>query len=494
MVTRRESMTRTSVAIIGAGFGGIAMAIKLKQAGIPFTILERGSQVGGVWSDNTYPGAACDIPSHLYSFSFEPNPAWSRTYSPQSEIRAYLEQCARKHDCLEHVRFGHEIERATFDSSAGRWRLASRYGDEIEATFLVAATGQLSRAAPPTIPGLDTFSGRVFHSARWDHSFDLSGKRVAVVGTGASAIQFVPQIAPQVGQLFVFQRSAPYVFPKVDRSYTRLETYLNRHVPLLLEASRARQYTYSEARMLLLTKGLFPGLVRQMWKGYLRTQVEDERLRAVLTPNYPVGCKRVLISNDWYAALIRPNVTLIPTGVAEVRKGQVLAPGLDEKVDAIICATGFSPNDFLAPMTVEGRGGIDLRQTWRGQGGAEAYLGVTVSGFPNLFILYGPNTNLGHNSIIYMLESQVEYVLGAVQYANSHGVRWLDVDRNVQEEYNRSLSQRLSRTVWQSGCNSWYVTETGKNVNNWPGFTFEYRRLTRHFDPGHYQIRKESSH
>jgi cation diffusion facilitator CzcD-associated flavoprotein CzcO len=483
---------RVEVAIVGAGFGGICMGIKLRRAGIPFTILERGDRVGGVWRQNTYPGAACDIPSHLYSYSFEPSHDWSRRYGRQPEIQSYLEQCVHKYGLADRIRLSTEVKRAGFDEHHACWRLttASASGTaELEARFLVAATGQLSLPADPQLPGLDSFPGTVFHSARWQHEFDPAGKRIAVAGTGASAIQFVPAIAPLAGRLHIFQRSAPYVIAKPDRAYTRLEKYLYRSFPSLLVASRTRQYAYHELRVLPFTKGIGLRLFRRVWEQYMRSQIADERLRELVTPDYPIGCKRVLISNDWYATLTRPNIELIGAGLTGVEGDTVLAAdGTRRQVDAIIFGTGFATNDFLAPMSVFGRDGRELHEVWRERGGAEAYMGIAVAGFPNLMILYGPNTNLGHNSIIYMLESQTDYVLEAIRFAQSHGARWLDVHAEAQDAYNREVQERLESTVWQAGCDSWYVTDSGKNTNNWPSFTFEYRRRTRYFDPAHYEV------
>ncbi len=478
-----------TVAVIGAGFGGICMAIKLQRAGIPFTVLEKGDRVGGVWRENTYPGAACDIPSHLYSYSFEPSHDWSRRYGQQPEIQSYLEQCVREYGLGERIRFGHELQRAEFDGQTARWRITVRGGQELEARFLVSATGQLSLPADPCVPGLDSFTGAVFHSARWDHEHELSGERVAVIGTGASAIQFVPQIAARVAQLHILQRSAPYVLPKPDRPYTPLEKYLYRHFPSLLVASRMRQYAYHELRVLPLTKGLGIGLLHRTWERYMHSLVKDEQLRRLLTPDYPLGCKRVLISNDWYSALIRENVEVIPAGLTEVRGNTVVAAnGTAREVDVIIFGTGFATHDFLAPMTIVGRDGRELHEVWRERGGAGAYMGITVAGFPNLMILYGPNTNLGHNSIIYMLESQTDYVLEAIRYAGAHGARWIDVRSQTADDYNREVQDRLRNTVWQAGCDSWYVTDSGRNTNNWPSFTFDYRRRTRYFDPVNYEV------
>ena len=483
-----STVVETTVTIIGAGFAGVCLGIKLGRAGIPFVILEKASSVGGVWRDNIYPGAACDVPSHLYSFSFEPSHDWSRAYGQAGEIRSYIETCARKYGVLDHVRYDSEVTAASFDEHSGRWRVSVANGTEVETRFLVPATGQLSLPAEPNVPGLDTFEGTVFHSARWDYDYELTGKRVAVIGSGASAIQFVPQIVDKVAQLYLFQRSAPYVLPKPDRSYTPLEKYVYRNFPATLATSRTRKYLYHEARVIPMTKGRgLPLIMGVFWRN-LHKHVSDPQLRGRLTPNYPLGCKRVLISNDWYPAITRPNVEVLSTGLAEVRPHAVVgADGSERKADAIIFGTGFAASDFLAPMTITGLKGLDLRgDAWRD--GPEAYLGMTVSGFPNMFILYGPNTNLGHNSIIYMLESQTDYVLSALRQLGVHGRGWANVRPEVQARYNSEIQRLLSGTVWEAGCTSWYRTAHGRNTTNWPSFTTDYRKRTRFFDAGNYEL------
>jgi cation diffusion facilitator CzcD-associated flavoprotein CzcO len=483
-----STVVDTTVTIIGAGFAGVCLGIKLSRAGIPFVILEKASAVGGVWRDNVYPGAACDVPSHLYSFSFEPSHDWSRAFGRAGEIRSYIETCARKYGVLDHVRYDSEVTAASFDEDSGRWRLTVADGTGIETRFLVPATGQLSMPAEPGVPGLDTFEGAVFHSARWDHEYELAGKRIAVIGSGASAIQFVPQIVDGVAQLYLFQRSAPYVMPKPDRPYTSLEKYVYRNFPATLAASRTRKYLYHEARVIPMTKGRGLPLIRSLFRRHLRKQVPDPRLRRRLTPTYPLGCKRVLISNDWYPAITRPNVEVLSTGLAEVRPHAVVgADGSEREVDGIIFGTGFAASDLLAPMTITGLHGLDLRRdAWRD--GPEAYLGMTVTGFPNMFILYGPNTNLGHNSIIYMLESQTDYVLSAIRHLGVHGHGWANVRPEVQARYNDEIQRLLSTTVWEAGCTSWYRAANGRNTSNWPSFTTDYRRRTRFFDSGNYEL------
>jgi cation diffusion facilitator CzcD-associated flavoprotein CzcO len=486
--------TGLPVAIVGAGFSGICLGIKLRRAGIPFVILERAGAVGGVWRDNTYPGAACDVPSHLYSYSFEPSPDWSRRYGTQPEIRAYLDQCARKYHVMEHIRFHSEVLGAQFDADAGQWRIELVGGEHVDAQFLITGTGQLSLPAEPQFPGLDTFEGTAFHSARWRDDVDLRGRTVAVVGSGASAIQFVPRIAPLVDRLYLLQRSAPYVLPKRDRTYRPVEKYLYRHFPALLMTGRARQYVFNETRVLPLTKGIGAPALRAFWKRYMHSVIPDPSLREQVTPDYAMGCKRVLISNDWYPTLTRDNVEVITAGLREVTPtGVVATDGTQRDVDTIIFGTGFVTTDFLAPMTITGRNGHVLHDIWKDRGGAEAFKGVAMPGFPNLFMMYGPNTNLGHNSIVYMLERQADYVIDAIRYTQRHGAGWIEVRDTVHDEFNADLQRRLSKTVWQSGCDSWYVTEAGKNTNNWPSFTFDYRKLVQYFDPLHYRTDAETA-
>jgi cation diffusion facilitator CzcD-associated flavoprotein CzcO len=476
----------TTAVIIGAGFAGVCMGIKLKRAGIPFVILEKAGRVGGVWRDNTYPGAACDIPSHLYSFSFEPRPDWSHKYAPQAEIYSYLEDCVRKYGLLDHIRFGTEVTDAEFDESAKAWRVGFNGGQQLEAKFLLTATGQLSRPAQPKLPGLETFTGTHFHSARWNHRHDLRGRRVAVIGTGASAIQFVPEIAPRVAKLHVFQRSAPYVLPKPDRPYTPLERFLYRSLPMVLAASRTRQYAYHEMRVIPFTYGRIMSMYEGMFRAQLRKQVPDEALREKLLPDYRMGCKRILISNDWYPTLQRENVELVTVGVKEVRGNRLVdVEDRDYDVDTIIFGTGFKASQFLSPVRVRGLDGCELNDAWAD--GADAYLGLSVAGFPNMFILYGPNTNLGHNSIIYMVESQTEYVLAAMRHLHATGAAYLAIREEVQSDFSRRVHDQLDKSVWAAGCTSWYLSPGGKNTNNWPGFSFQYRRRTRYFDPAHYE-------
>ncbi|WP_433336887.1 flavin-containing monooxygenase [Spirillospora sp. CA-294931] len=476
-----------SVVIIGGGFGGIGMAIRLKQAGIDdIVVLEKAGSLGGTWRDNTYPGAACDVPSHLYSFSFERGTGWTRRFPPQAEILDYLWHCAREHGVLPHLRFGTEVTEARFDEEAALWRIGTTDGD-LESRVLISACGQLNRPRLPRLDGRDAFAGPWFHSARWDHDVDLTGKRVAVIGTGASAVQIIPELAGRAESLVVFQRSAPYVISKPDRPYRRWEKALLTAVPAAQRLSRGLTYARYEARALGFVK--YPRLMNLLERRFRRNlrRIPDPALREAVTPRYPMGCKRILISDDYYPALARPDVRLVTEPVTGVERSGVRTAGGTHEADVIVYATGFQTTDFLAPMKITGRGGRELNEAWRD--GAEAHLGITVSGFPNLFLLYGPYTNLGHNSIIYMLESQFRYVLGCVRALRERDLDWMDVRPDVQDAFGREMRERLRTTVWSAGCDSWYMNADGKVVNNWPGFTFAYRRATRRPDPRDFDVR-----
>ncbi|WP_374680082.1 flavin-containing monooxygenase [Hydrocarboniphaga effusa] len=466
--------------IIGAGFAGIGMGIALRRERIDdFVILEKAQDVGGVWRDNRYPGAACDVPSHLYSYSFEPNPDWTHVFSRQPEIADYLRHCANKYDLLRHLRFGAEVHSARYDETGNLWTVLLRDGSELRSKLLISGVGQLSRPATPRIAGIESFEGHSFHSASWDESYSLAGKRVAVIGTGASAIQFVPAIAPQVERLSVFQRSPAWMMRRADRAYSAFEKRLMHAVPALSRLYRLGIYLRYEARALAFTrfKSLMKIAVEWPFRRMLARDVPDAALRAKLTPDYPVGCKRILLSDDYLTTMSRENVELVtesirrivPTGV-ETQDGRV------HEVDAIVYGTGFSATEFLAPMSIRGRRGLDLNEAWLG--GAMAYLGMTVPGFPNFFMLYGPNTNLGHNSIVYMLESQIRHVMRCIRRMRMQRANAVEVQAERHSRYNLRIQQRLGATVW-NGCKSWYVDANGHNSTNWPGFTLSYRFMTR---------------
>ncbi len=482
------------VLIVGAGFGGLGMAIELGRAGEhDVLLLEKGGDVGGVWRENTYPGAACDIPSHLYSFSFEPNPHWSRTYSPQAEILAYLRRCADKYGVRDKIRFGCEVTAATFDEAASLWRVewrdAQGHTHAGNARALVSAVGLLSRPAMPALPGLASFGGPVFHSAQWKHDVVLKDKRVAVIGTGASAIQFVPELAREAARLTVFQRTPSWILPRADRAYTDREHRRFARWPWLMAAHRALIYAAHDSRAVGFTRlrrmlDIVGGLPARK---LLNKQVPDAALRDRLTPRYPIGCKRVLVSNDWLPTFSRPNVELVTDPIEAVTPAGVrVAGGREIEADAIVLGTGFAASEFLAPMDIRGRGGRSLDAAWAS--GAQAWLGIAVPGFPNFFMLYGPNTNLGHSSIVFMLESQVAHVMRCRRRLCDERGTTIEIESPPFERYNASIQMRSQQTVF-AGCTSWYVDADGRHTVNWPGFTTTYRWLTRHAGLAAYVVR-----
>lgn len=482
-------MSEHAIAIVGSGFAGIGMAIRLKQAGIhDFTIYEQADRVGGTWRDNRYPGAACDIESHLYSFSFEPNPKWSRMFAPQAEILAYLEHCVEKYGLGSHLRLSTAVVGATFDETNGVWDVKTNDGRAQKARVLIAGCGGLSKPQLPEIPGIGSFQGETFHSARWNDQARLSGKTVAVIGTGASAIQIVPSIAPVVGRLLVFQRTAPWILPKRDRELRALEQAVFARLPLAQRMARASQYLRHELFAVgFVKKPKLMELLGRLGELYLKKSVRDPVMREKLKPSYTLGCKRILLSNDYYPAIQRENVELVTEPIAAIRaEGIELQSGETRRVDTVIYATGFQAAEAVAPFDIRGRGGIDLNEAWKA--GPEAYLGTTIAGFPNFFLIVGPNVGLGHSSMVYMIESQIAYIKSAIQTMREENIKFVDVRRAEQDRYNEQLQARFPSTVWSSGCVSWYQTRNGKNTTLWPGFTFEYRLKTRKFDPTPYQV------
>jgi cation diffusion facilitator CzcD-associated flavoprotein CzcO len=476
----RDMKKQLDIAIFGAGVSGLCTAIQLKKAGIDsFTIFEKSHAVGGTWNDNTYPGASCDVPSHLYSFSFEPNPDWSRAFSPQPEIQRYLLGCAEKYGILPHIRFGTEVASATFDESSSKWRIRTTAGEEILADAIVSGMGQLNRPHLPDIPGLADFEGTSFHSARWNHDCDFTGKEVAVIGNGASAIQFIPEIAKTAAKVAIYQRSANWIIPRNDRAFASAERERFRRNPWLVRALRSFIWFMLEIRFFaFIRESWFSKRMTKIATDYLHEVIQDAALRAKLTPDYAIGCKRILISDDYYQALVRPNVEVVTEPIARIeRDGVATADGRRRRADVLIHATGFETTTFLAPLVIEGRRGQKLDHLWRD--GAEGYLGICVPGFPNFFMLYGPNTNLGHNSIIFMIECQVNYVVRCLQELARRSARFMDVRSDVTERFNVDLQRKLAKTAWVAGCASWYKTDSGKVVNNWSGFTTDYWLRTR---------------
>jgi cation diffusion facilitator CzcD-associated flavoprotein CzcO len=482
-------MTHVKVAIVGAGFGGLGAAIRLRQEGMDdFVVLERGDDVGGTWRDNTYPGCQCDIPSNLYSFSFAPNPNWSRTFPTQPEIWDYLRDCARRFGLYPHIRFGHEVTSAAWDRHADHWKIETPHG-ALTADVVIAAAGGLSEPAIPALPGLDRFEGPAFHTARWDHDHDLAGKRVAVIGTGASSIQVVPHLQPQAERLHVFQRTPPWIMPHPDRPVSPRERRLFRRLPPTQRLLRAGLYWALEGRGIGFTVDpRVLKLAERVALRHMRRQVPDRELQRKLTPAYRMGCKRVLLSDDYYPALAQPSAELVTEAIAEVRpRSIVTADGAERPVDAIVLGTGFRIHDHPMYERVRGREGGTLAEAWAGS--PQAYLGTTVTGFPNLFFLVGPNTGLGHNSIVFMIESQLEYVFGALHAMRERDAATLEVRPEVQAEYNAELQRRSQGTVWtEGGCASWYLDRNGRNATLWPGFSWSFRQATRRFDPESYVL------
>lgn len=468
------------IAIIGTGFSGICMAIKLLEAGeSSFALFEKSDRIGGTWRDNRYPGAACDIPSALYSFSFEQNPKWSHRYGRQSEILEYLEHCADKFGITSRIRFNQEIRSARYDAATGLWSIVTGNGGTLRARFLISGTGQLNRPKIPSLKGLENFKGDTFHSAQWNSRVDLQGKRIAVIGTAASAVQFVPQIAPGAAHLYSFQRTPNWIKSKKDRRISGFEKWIFEKVPFTMSLHRLWTYLSLEIMFKAFQEGSrLARLTRLALTADMKRRIKDPAFEKILLPDYTPGCKRILLSSEYLETLQLPNVSVIDGEISSVtEEGPVTADGKCYPADVIIFGTGFESTAFLSPIVIEGVGGRILSEVWRE--GAQAYRGILVSGFPNLFMLYGPNTNLGHNSIIYMIESQVHYILECLSGMKQKRLKSMDVRPEDQERYNGDLQQKLQNTVWQGGCSNWYKTEGGKIVNNWPGETWRYRKETR---------------
>ncbi len=478
--------------IIGSGFSGLGAGVKLKQAGFEdFVILERASRVGGTWRDNSYPGCACDVPSHLYSFSFAPKADWSRVYPPQAEILAYLEDCATTFGLRPHLRFEAEVVHARYDEPSAVWSVTTKDGRVFRARALIGGMGALSQPSVPELPG--AFAGPQFHSAQWDHSVSLKGKRVAVVGSAASAVQIVPTIAPEVARVDLYQRTPSWVLPKPDRAISALERTLLAKVPLFRLLLRLIIWASMEARVLAFTKArVLMTLLARRIRSIIAEAITDPERRAQVTPSYTPGCKRLLISNDWYPALARDNVQLVTTPLRELApNGLVTTDGTLREVDVIVWATGFKVQAPVPRGVFEGVGGLDLLDAWKR--GPEAFLGITIAGFPNLFLLMGPNTGLGHTSMILMIEAQIAYVVQALQALRDQGLAAIDVKAEEQRDFADQMQVPLGDTVWGSGCRSWYLNENGRNTALWPYGTLAYRRRVARFSLSNYRLTEKSS-
>ncbi len=478
---------RPSVAIVGGGFGGVGAAALLIRAGYPdVTLFERGERLGGVWAHNTYPGAACDVPSHLYEFSFAPNPRWSRRYSPQAEIQQYVEDVARRYGVLERARTSTEVTRALWDEERCSWQLQTSAGS-FEADILLPACGQLSIPKKPSIAGLDSFSGPVFHTAEWDHQVDLTDKRVAVLGTGCSAIQTVPAIQPIAAQVDVYQRSPGWTIPKMDFAYSARAQRMFERFPALQRLDRLATFAFMDIGAAAMTSQrwlLAP--FRAVGRRQIERTVADADLRAKVTPSDEIGCKRIMLTDEWYPTLERSNVELISEPIEQITPTGVRAGGVERPADVLVLATGFESHAFVAPMEVVGAGGRTLADEWDPV--AHAYLGLSVPGFPNMFLLYGPNTNGGTGSVIYVIEAGASHVIAALEALGRSGMDRIEVRRERAATFDRELHGALAGTVWHTGCANWYVDEQGNDPSQWPWMWSTYRRRTRHLEPGAYEL------
>ncbi|MDQ4143706.1 MAG: NAD(P)/FAD-dependent oxidoreductase [Actinomycetota bacterium] len=485
-----QPQNRVRIVIIGTGFSGLGVAIGLKRARIDdFVIFERADAVGGTWRDNTYPGCQCDVPSHLYSFSFRPNPEWSRTYSTQPEIFAYLDECAREAGVMPHVRFGHEVTSARWDEDAGVWAVETSRGTWT-AEVLISANGALAEPAIPDIPGFDDFAGPVVHSAAWDHEVSFQGKRVAVLGTGASAIQIIPHLQREAKRLTVFQRTPAWVMPHTDRPISERERKLYRRFPVMQKAVRKAIYGARELLVLGMVKNRrFLRPLEKMARAHIRSKVRDPELRRKLRPSYSLGCKRILLSDHYYPALDADNCELVTERIVAFNESGVLTTDeTQHEVDAIVLATGFRVTDNPVMEGLVGRGGVSLADAWR-RDGMRAYNGTTVPGFPNMFMMTGPNTGIGHTSLLVMIEAQINYVVRALRYMSKVGAATIEVRPESTEAFNNDLQKKMKNTVWtMGGCASWYLDDKGNNTTLWPDFTWKFRRATRTFDPAAYMV------
>jgi cation diffusion facilitator CzcD-associated flavoprotein CzcO len=481
------SASNFPIAIIGAGFSGLIMALELKKVGIhSFTIYEAADELGGTWRDNTYPGCACDIPSHLYSLREVPLPTWSRLYSPGQEILNYMKELSRENDLDKHIVYKTEINQAHYDEALGSWTLGDKAGQEYQARAVIFGIGGLNVPNVPPIPGLEDFKGPLFHTTAWDHDLDLTGKRVAVIGTGASGIQIIPEIAPEVSELVIYQRTPPWIVPRFDRVHSGFEKLLFRWVPWLLRLYRLLLYWIREVRAYVFVSNPHLGWPEKLAGKFLRDSVPDEELREKLTPNYKLGCKRVLISDDYYSTLNRSNVTLHTEGIERITETGIV--GADQEArpfDVIVMATGFKVFEKMFRFGAVGRDQLKLTSAWRDT--VEAYFGMTVTGFPNFFILLGPNTALGHNSVLLMIEAQAKYIRQCIVRMRDKGLKSIEVDSKAQGQFNDWVQKRIASTVWMTGCQSWYLDESGRNSTIWPGYVFQYQWRTRRPNFNHFK-------
>ena len=478
-----------SILITGTGFSGVCVGIQLKKAGFHnFKILEKANDVGGTWRDNTYPGAACDVKSNLYSYSFEPNPNWSRSYSAQPEILAYIKHCVKKYDLAQHIIFDWEVKAAKYFEEDGIWELRNQRDEIQSANIAIIGNGPLHIPSLPDINGINDFKGAVFHSAQWNHDFNLHDKNVCVIGTGASAIQFVPEIQAKVKNLYLMQRTAPWVLPKPDGDFSTTENVLFEKIPFIQKLYRDFIYYFNEAQVVgMMYEDKILKVGEMLGKYHINKHIKDKALRKKLTPNFKLGCKRVLLSNNYYQALAQKNVEVVTDGIEKFTKDSVVnKDGKSGKIDAIILGTGFHVADSFQYYNVKGKDGAELKDVLGAS--PEAYYGTSIHQFPNLFLMLGPNTGLGHNSMVYMIESQTNYIIDAIQKMSEQGIKSIEVRKDVQTKFNEELQKKLEGTIWLSGCKSWYLSEDGKNHTVWPGFTLEFRNRTKNINLSDYTI------
>jgi len=484
---KKKPIEDIRIAVIGAGFAGIGMGIQLKAAGYKnFTIYEKSKALGGTWRDNTYPGCACDVASHLYSFSFEKNPYWPNVFSQSKDILQYLVYCAKKHNITSHVKFDKEITELRYNQKVLEWTLSTSSNEKEIFDVIINGTGPLNKPFIPTIVGIEQFKGEMFHSSNWKHDCELKGQTVACIGTGASAIQFVPEIVDKVKKLNIFQRTPTWLVPRFDRSYSTITKKCFACIPGLNRIYRTLLYLRNEYYgMAILGYPLFNAMLQKASLFYLRVKVKDPALRKKLTPEYQIGCKRINLSDDYYAALQNPHSALITTPIKSITKnGIITADGVEHCCDTIIFGTGFKTQEFLQPMQIYGCHDIELTESWGDK--AKSFMGVSVSGFPNYFLLLGPNTGLGHNSVIFMIESQIKYVIKTLNFMSSKSIQAVDVKEKHQESFYLTSQKKLKRLSWGTGCNSWYLSKNGENFTIWPGFTFSYWWKTLKFPAGKY--------
>lgn len=495
---KANSEIHTQIAIIGGGFGGIAMAIRLLQQGNQdFLILEKANDFGGTWRENRYPGAACDVQSHMYSLSFAPKTDWSKRYAEAPEIFDYIQHVTREYNLKQFCRFNSEVLSSRYNESTCDWHLELKDGVKITAQYVIFASGPLHVPQIPHIPGIEKFKGKVFHSSQWDHQYPLEGKKVASIGTGGSAIQYIPEIAPQTQQLYVFQRTAAWVIPRDERSYHGLEKSLFKKYDWFRKIHRARLYWTNESRVVPIVKPTTMKYAQKLAELYIKYQVKDAELAKKLTPNYIMGCKRILISNKYFPTFNRPNVELVSDAIQEITENAIITKdGKSREIDCLIYGTGFitDPRIYLKSFECIGENAQELKQVW--QAGAESFYGICTKGFPNLFQLLGPNTVLAHNSVVFMIEAQVDYILQMMQLVSKSNVQAIAVKDQVQDQFNTHVQDMLDGTVWQSGCVSWYQQNGGKNFALWPTYTWKYWLATRKINPADFRLlsKTKSSH